>query len=215
LLINCFAIIGLVTCCFNRFAVLNGNLEKLYYFDHLNKRDENFTPVNPAKDKLVEINMALINPEKISDKSKSFEAKDQSKPIDTEEVVFEPKQKGENITLFTRIKKEKVPERSTPPKSGGICKAQEITLKDLNNIWGLEMVTTDKRTCNKIYIDYLSERTFISLFLKTSAIEPFWVRYTYCLMFLSILFTINAMMYSDEYIDAKVNLPQPVRVSIT
>jgi hypothetical protein len=106
--------------------------------------------------------------------------------------------------------------RETPKKSSAALDENQIqvTLRDLaayspsytlsNNI--------DTRMVCKYLFDYFAEKTFFSLFLKTSILIPFWVRYNHCLLFISILSVTNAMIFLDEYIEKRVSLPQPIRV---
>jgi hypothetical protein len=217
IVINCLAILGLGLLCLRKHSVITGsNIENLYYFDHFTKRGDGYLPANlTSNPKEVELVNKNEYTEKIGNNSKSLDKNDSNKNCNTDEVVLETHKAGENLTLFTTVKRDRLLQRDAPKKSGGVFdNTQGLTLADVNNLWAWEVLRTDNRSCMKTYFDYLSERTFFSLFLKTSAIEPTWVRFTYALMFLSILFTINAMMYSDEYIDARIPLPQPIRVSI-
>lgn len=62
----------------------------------------------------------------------------------------------------------------------------------------------DNRCHCNYYISYLkNDHLWIALFTKNSLTSPAWMRFTYLILNWSILFTLNALMYSDEYIDSR------------
>jgi len=71
----------------------------------------------------------------------------------------------------------------------------------------------DDRSNWRYYKEYITnDCIFFSLFLKTSYADPVLIRYLYNILNYSFLFTLNAMLFSDEYIDKRVNLKQIERV---
>jgi uncharacterized protein (DUF2344 family) len=216
----------------NKFDSRTFNLEKLYYFDYLHsefsgevnkkllKNEEqkidkkDYKSINKDINEEKEIIRKVAeDAEKPSNENESVNNKNSN--VFTEEVVLEEKiTDGKNITLFTNVKPGNRSRISPKPSSSTGDFDNKLSLRDVNSLWAFELVKYDKRSISHIYLDYLSERTLLSLILKKSVIEPLWLRFSYSLLFLSILFTINAMMYSDEYIDARLTLPQKVRVNI-
>jgi len=64
---------------------------------------------------------------------------------------------------------------------------------------------TDTRSHFTYYLLFLkNEHIMFAPFFKTSLANPTWVRFTYLIMNWALLFTLNAMMFSDEYIDIRV-----------
>ena len=73
----------------------------------------------------------------------------------------------------------------------------------------------DDRSNWRYYKEYLTnDCIFFSLFLKTSYADPIILRFLLNILNYSILFTLNAMLFSDEYIDKRVNIYQNERVDI-
>jgi hypothetical protein len=224
LLLNCFFILFLIFLCKFRTVVFRGDTSDLYYFDFLKSKDEHAYDF-AEKPKQVEMNNKRT--EKVVEAPKDVEKPQQTREMFNEEkepvatvgsIMLEEKNDGKQITLFTASKKGKTtlearngPKGSSAPPD--LAKIR-ITLRDIKESSPYEAFVQgkDQRTACKYLSDYLSDKTFFSLFTKTSIITPLWVRTSYALLFWSILWTINAMMFSDEYIDARVGLPQPQRV---
>jgi hypothetical protein len=139
-------------------------------------------------------------------------------------VTGEIGQMGKEILYKNKHKTETeesdfYPYRGNPKKSSGPLEEETIgvTLRDIGSqrpSVSLSAHGIDKRGVCAFYFDYLAERTFCSLVLKSSILSPFWLRFNYCILFLSILFVVNAMMFFDDYIEARINLPYNERVSI-
>jgi hypothetical protein len=100
---------------------------------------------------------------------------------------------------------------SSPPDDNKIG----VTLRDINAHAPSYAISDqiDRRGICSYFCDYLTERTFFSLMLKSSILQPFWLRYNYCLLFISILSVTNAMIYLDYYIENRIPLEQPIRVN--
>ena len=74
---------------------------------------------------------------------------------------------------------------------------------------------TDTRSHLTYYLLFLkNEHIMFAPFFKTSLANPTWVRFTYLIMNWSLLFTLNAMLFSDEYIDNRVKFTEYERVYI-
>jgi hypothetical protein len=102
---------------------------------------------------------------------------------------------------------------SAPFDKGGA----QVYLRDIDQMPYREALSsgTDSRSWFQFLTDYYVERTFLSLAFKQSILVPFWIRLNYCLLFISMLWFINAMLIMDSYIDARILLPKEVKVSHT
>ena len=71
----------------------------------------------------------------------------------------------------------------------------------------------DTRSSKQYFKEYLINDCLpISLFAKTSYSDPTWVRFTHLITHLCILFSLNAMMFGDDYIDNRINYSKQDRV---
>jgi hypothetical protein len=232
LLLNIFFILQLFFLCCFRTSVIKGDTTSLYYFDYRNKEDANRdSPYEFVKPKQgiemggssKKIEKDLEKPEPVRRPADNNEH-GQEKPkqeggvlLTADSILLEEKNDGKQVTLFTSSKKGETGLRAKPKNSGSPPDAKKIriTLRDIESYSAAEAITrgVDQRGVCHWFSDYLADRTFFSLFAKTSILTPLWVRFSYVLLFWSILWTINAMMFSDEYIDERVKHPQADRVS--
>jgi hypothetical protein len=224
LLINIFFILFVFFFCIFRKNVIKGDTTSLYYYDYKNKEDPNRdSPYEFVKPKQ---NVELKNKVKDLEKreiAKGNLAEEPERPqivITADSILLEEKNDGKQVTLFTSSKKGetglKAKARDVPKDSGSPPDAKKIriTIRDIESYSPAEALTkgVDQRSACQWFRDYLADRTFFSLFAKTSILIPFWVRFSYMLFFWSILWTLNAMMFSDEYIEKRINIPQQKRV---
>jgi hypothetical protein len=192
LLINLAFIFTMSLCIFCKNRVVHGDLTKLYYSDYLNSKHckdvyPTITRVKTReheKDAPVELNDIQVT-----------EKKELNKPV-------AKKSDGQIV----------VEVRNTPGSSGSGPNNDLIrtTLRDIDMYPASEALSDhiDDREVKTYLFDYFTERTFFSLILKTSILIPLWVRFAYCLLFISILCVLNAMLFSDEAIDQRTVTPE-------
>jgi hypothetical protein len=73
-------------------------------------------------------------------------------------------------------------------------------------------ILVDRRSNAEYFKKFLTnENIFFATFVKTSLSRPFWMRICYLMLNISILFTINALMFSDEDIEARIRVSESVR----
>ncbi len=71
----------------------------------------------------------------------------------------------------------------------------------------------DTRKNSQYYKEYLYNDCLpISLFTKTSYADPTFIRFVHLVTHFSIIFSLNAMMFSDEYIDNRISYAKADRV---
>lgn len=76
-----------------------------------------------------------------------------------------------------------------------------------------EAMEYDKRTFLQLLFDMLrQEHIIFNMFFYKSIIDPLWVRLISFYFELSLMFALNALFFSDDYIDARADLPKDVRV---
>jgi hypothetical protein len=127
-----------------------------------------------------------------------FKQKHTEKPVDLGDVVVEEKKKDRVIVDVRNQPKNS----NSPPDSEKI----RTTFRDIGQYKQSEALKQDidTRGLGKYLADYFTERTFLSLIFKKSILTPLWVRFAYCLLFISLLCVLNAMLFSDEYIDRRM-----------
>lgn len=87
-------------------------------------------------------------------------------------------------------------------------KKHQLTIKDYQNLAMNEILKYDKRGFFKYIWDYLTDQhVIISLFFKKSLIEPIYIRTVFFCFALSMEFAINAILFSDAYIDKRALSP--------
>jgi hypothetical protein len=71
----------------------------------------------------------------------------------------------------------------------------------------------DKRGLVEFISDYYVHcHQLFSIFLKTSLLYPIWMRINYFLLFVNILFCLNALLFFDQDIEKRINIPIEIRV---
>lgn len=81
---------------------------------------------------------------------------------------------------------------------------QFITLKDYEELSPKLAILYDKRSYFKMYVDLIAEENAVlSLVLIKSLTNPLWVRMMFFMLNLSLAFALNAIFFTDEYIDKR------------
>jgi len=89
-----------------------------------------------------------------------------------------------------------------------IFKLNFITLKDYGELDSYEAMEFDKRPFYVLFFKMLKEdHTFFNLMFVDSILDPLWLRLFLFYLGLSIMFTLNAFFFSDDYIDARASIP--------
>lgn len=111
---------------------------------------------------------------------------------------------------------------SEPPKDGNsskkIKKVETFNLnkkdhmicsKDYALLTPLEAVKYDTRSFKEIFMDkLLEEHILVVLFFKKSVMDPLWIRIIFFMFSTSITFALNAMFYTDDYINTAADSPE-------
>jgi hypothetical protein len=205
ILITTFFIMVALYGCITKNKASKYNLNKVYYSDYSSYKNKKVQEMAVIKEK---VNVAT-------------EAADlENNPIKTESIFLEERKVNGAISLFTKVNPDKKKEERKEPKNSASPikhSNDKLYLRDLDKIPYHEAITNDIDTRNwkEFLADYYIDRTFFSLVFKQSVLIPFWMRMSYCLLFLSILWMTNAMLFLDSYIEARIPLPQDVRVNIS
>jgi hypothetical protein len=78
----------------------------------------------------------------------------------------------------------------------------EFTRKELVSLQISEIIENDKRGCLSYYYDWLvNYNNFFNAFFLKSLIYPSYIRVLIFLLNINIQFTLNAMLFTDDYID--------------
>jgi hypothetical protein len=127
---------------------------------------------------------------------------------ENKEVIIFPEdflQKNNPTTVFT--------------KDASICKNlthKYISLADYQALGFINSCKYDKRTHFQFFKDRLIlKHTVISLIFKRSLKDPLAIRLQKLIFSISMQFAINAMMYSDSYIDSRLNNSSSVHKYLT
>src|SRR5690606_23274877 len=87
----------------------------------------------------------------------------------------------------------------------------EITIKDYENLSAKETILYDKRPFFKYIKDELiRSHKLVGIMFKRSLLTPHYITISKLVFELSLQFALNAILFSDYYIDERVN--QPLRV---
>ena len=92
----------------------------------------------------------------------------------------------------------------------------KFSLKDYYELTPFEAFVFDKRTFPTIIWDELRENHIVfTLFLKFSLIYPLWTRLLWIIYSLSVIFFLNALFFTDDYMDKRINKIKENRVKFT
>jgi hypothetical protein len=87
-----------------------------------------------------------------------------------------------------------------------------ITMQDYHSLTLKESIKFDKRTFKAYLADNIIENhKIINLIFKKSLLHPLFIRINELIFDLSLTFAINALLFSDNYIDARANDPHKVK----
>lgn len=90
-----------------------------------------------------------------------------------------------------------------------------ITNKDYGELSPVEAIRYDKRGFFEIYFNFLkSDHTLFNLFFHYSILEPLWVKLILFFLELTLMLSLSAFFFSDDYIDARAGLSEEDRVNI-
>jgi len=88
-----------------------------------------------------------------------------------------------------------------------------ITNKDYESLNPYDSIKYDNRGFFTLFWYFLKlDNGIINLFFHYSILQPFWIK---CIMFyfnLTLIFALSAFFFSDDYIDARAELPENERV---
>src|SRR5690606_28479715 len=85
-------------------------------------------------------------------------------------------------------------------------KLNKITLKDYDSLELGEIIDYDHRSSLKyIKDDIIINHSLVSVLFKTSILDPVYIRSTRLVFQISMNFAFNAILFTDNYIDARVN----------
>lgn len=95
-----------------------------------------------------------------------------------------------------------------------IFKIKFITAKDYEELNPYEAIIYDRRSFLTLFFDRLIEENILmNLFFCDSLMQPLWIRLGFFYFNLSLTFAFNAFFFSDDYIDARVDLPHTLTVN--
>ena len=79
------------------------------------------------------------------------------------------------------------------------------TIRDYLELSSKEAVNCDKRSFKQIFLFYLVERhVIIKLIYKVSTLLPTWIRFLLLFLNIQIIFGLNAVFFTDYYIQKRV-----------
>ena len=92
-------------------------------------------------------------------------------------------------------------------------KLKFITPKDYDELNPYESMIYDKRSFFVMFFDKLKEDNILfNLLFHYSILEPLWIRLVLFYFNLSLMFALSALFFSDDFIDARADLPKEERV---
>jgi hypothetical protein len=121
-----------------------------------------------------------------------------------------------NIAVNNFIEKEEADTRrgSLNPFKKDDIKAN-ITIPDYHSLTLAESIKYDKRTFKTYLIDnIIEEHRLLSLIFKRSLFYPVFIRMNELIFELSLSFSMNALLFSDQYVDARASSPNKVSLHI-
>lgn len=107
-----------------------------------------------------------------------------------------------NVLLITKPSKQI--KSKDDIKNSSKNEVHQITLKDYTALSLKERLKYDRRSFFKYLTDHIrTEHPLISIIFKRSLLEPVFIRYSLFMYSLIMNFAINAVMFSDDYIDIR------------
>lgn len=94
-----------------------------------------------------------------------------------------------------------------------IRKIKFITMKDYDSLNPYERIEYDKRSFFRLFWDIaISEHPLLNLIFFKSLMDPLWLRFILFVFEFKVGLALSALFFSDDYIDARSEVPQKVRV---
>jgi hypothetical protein len=91
--------------------------------------------------------------------------------------------------------------------------SHEFSQKDYFNLNPFDASLFDRRDLKRIFLDELKEKhIFLTIFLKNSLLNPTWKRIIWCIYNITIIFFLNALFYTDSFIDERIKIEKSLRV---
>ena len=89
-----------------------------------------------------------------------------------------------------------------------------ITDKDYEELGPIDAIEYDRRGFCEILWFYLrKDHSIINLFFQYSLMEPLWIKLILFYLELTLMLSTSAFFFSDDYIDARAELPEETRVN--
>jgi hypothetical protein len=162
----------------------------------------------------------LINEDSLQQKLRLKENKvDESNDIESQvkpEPDFSDIRESKNIGVNNFIEKEEVGTRrgSQNQFKKNDIKAN-ITIEDYHSLTLSESIKYDKRTfMTYLFDNIIEEHRLLSLIFKRSLFDPVFIRINELIFELSLSFSMNALLFSDQYVDARASSPNKVSLNI-
>jgi hypothetical protein len=96
-------------------------------------------------------------------------------------------------------------------KNENVVYNSPITIHDYEELGAMDVIEYDKRKFTKYLADELvMNHSIISLFFKKSLFDPFYIRLMKLIFQISLQFCTNALLFTDDYIDARALNTQKV-----
>ena len=94
-----------------------------------------------------------------------------------------------------------------------IFKLKFITNKDYEELTPIEAIKYDKRGFWKLLFYFLkTNHALFYLFFHHSLMEPLWIKSVMFFFQITLMLSTSAFFFSDDYIDARAELPEEDRV---
>ncbi len=94
-----------------------------------------------------------------------------------------------------------------------IFKLKFITDKDYDELNPIDAITYDRRGLLAIFWNFLKKDNILfNIFFKYSLMEPLWIKLILFYLELTLMLSLSAFFFSDDYIDSRAGYPEEVRV---
>jgi hypothetical protein len=104
-------------------------------------------------------------------------------------------------------------EKKIKLENSQIRKIKFVTLKDYDILNPCELLSYDKRSFFRLLWDIaITEHPLLNLIFFKSLLDPLWVRFIVFIFELKVSLAMSALFFSDDYIDARSEVPEEMRV---
>jgi hypothetical protein len=160
----------------------------------LNKNNELFSPAKPQMNRKESIEILNLN----KNINKSLDDKNDDEGIIQHNNFFD------NMHSENNHIGERRDENENEGKQVGSEYNNPITIGDYEQLGPLDIIRYDKRSICKYLTDRLiMDHTIVSLIFKKSLFDPFFIRILKLVFQVSLQFCTNALLFTDDYIDAR------------